>query len=264
MDYPFDAALASALGVCDEAVVVAHADNADDTLAWLWELQMRHPGRVKVRLERWQFDRSWQERVWDWGAEMTSAEWLMYHDADEAIREEEAAILRGLMADPEVKLISLPYVHLYATPCYREVRDFYRRNTRLGRRSYGYRMRNWCSDEHPTRAACQVVYGPEERNANDLQAPGLHLADVPMYHYGWCRSAKALAISQCKHHAWYADGAGLEDGRVPQVGPFDFRLGEMVAEGRVMPYGGPHPASMAPWFEARAAEWAATEQEVRP
>ena len=129
-------------------------------------------------------------------------------------------------------------------------------------------MRNWCSDQHPRHAACQVVYrgsDGREHNANNWHAPGLHLADMPMYHYGWCRNAVAMAISQAKHRAWYADGAGLEDGHIPEVKPYDFRLGHMIRQGRVVPWppDREHPSMLESWFACHWAEWEAIHEGLR-
>ncbi len=257
MDYPFEAALVSALGVCDRAVVVLGVCY-DETRDWVYALQRQHgPDRVIVREQAWEFDRMWQERCWEWGSEMApDAEWLMYHDADEALHEDNVASIRSVMAEPDVKLISFPYVHLYATPEFEYINPkFYRRNTRLGRRSAGYRMRNWCSDEHPTHAACQMVYGPDERNAHACRTDEIVLLETPFYHYGWCRDARAMGMSTIKHRAWYADGAGLEDGHLLAMPPYNFNLAQKLADGDAVPYSGPHPAAMARWFADHAQSW---------
>jgi hypothetical protein len=264
LDYSFDASLASALQVCDEAVVVVDKNNQDHTLDLVYTLQRAYGKDLVTVVEReWRFDRMWQERVWNWGMEATDAEWLMYHDADEAMTADAADRLRELMANPEAKLISLPYIHLYGTPNWRVIRDFYPRNTRLGRRSHGYRMRNWCSDEHPKRAVCQVVWGQEERNANALNdAEGIVLANTPMYHYGWTRNGVAMAISQRKHKAWYADGDGLEDGRIPDMPRWKPDWERMIDIEKIAPFEGEHPEVMGDWFEAHGAVWQCRQREA--
>ncbi len=187
--------------------------------------------------------------------ETTDAEWLMFHDADEAIHEENVPEIKAAMANPDVKLIRFPFIHLYATPSY-QAKFQLTHNTRLGRRSAGYRMRNWCREGHTKRAVCQMVFGENEYNAHLLKSPILVTLDnVPMMHYGWCRSAQALAISQRKHAAWYADGAGLEDGRIPDIAPRDFKLAQKIEGGSVTAYDGSHPAGMQGWFEKHVDEW---------
>jgi hypothetical protein len=259
LDYPIAGAIASALSVCDEAVVVTQP-SADDTLSILCDQQERWGRRVRIILHKWTYNRQWQEDVWNIGMLCTDAEWLMYHDADEAVLDPEP--IRDLMANSEVNLIRFPFIHLYATANY-EISFKLTHNTRLGRRSAGYRMRNWCTDEHPKRATCQMVFGPKELNAHIPRTDvGLVTTEVPILHYGWCRDAWALATSQSKLKAWYADGGGLEDGRIPDVEPYDFHLGEQLAAGRAKPYVGVHPGYMADWFDRHEAEWEGIEVNV--
>lgn len=260
LDYPLRASITSALSICDEAVVVVDINSRDDTVALVYSIQETHgKDRVIIVEKEWLFDRMWQEKCWDWGSEATDAEWLMFHDADEAIHEDHAEAVRKFMALSDVKLIRFPFIHLYATPNYHA--DFtLKHNTRLGRRSAGYRMRNWCSDRHPRHAACQMVFGPSERNAHILNRPSLiTIESCPVMHYGWCRSAQAMAISQRKQSAWYANGGGIEDGSIPDLPPRNFQLASKMKADFVTRYDGPHPASMQEWFTKHAEEWEALE-----
>lgn len=266
LDYPFAAALASALRVCDEAVVVV-GQSEDNTLQLVREQAARYPRRVKVQTETFVFDRMWQEKWWNLAASLTDADWLMYHDADEAIHPRFAAELRATMRLPHVRLIRLPYVHFYGTRNWRvqERRGFYEHNTRLGRRSAGYRMVNLRHDDNPGAAACAMMVeeGGKTLDAHSPYRAGLvTLEHSPMLHYGWCRTARALAISQAKHHAWYADGAGLEDGRIPDVQPYDFQMGERVRSGFLARYNGDHPPEMTAWFQRHFYAWEALDLEA--
>ncbi len=263
LDYCYDAAVMSALEIVDEAVIVV-GQSRDQTRERVRNLERAFPGRVKVREETFRFDRGWQERWWDWCREMTDADWHMYFDLDEVIDPVHAPALKTLMADPAIKLIRFPIWHLYGNADWREQGGFLTANVRLGRASAGYRMRNWCSDEHPKNAACQMVVlsRGKEVNAHIRSGAGVAEAPGPILHYGWCRSARALAISQAKHRAWYADGAGLEDGRIPEVEPYHFRMAEMRAMGRIVPYEGRHPALLERWFQAHAPEWAVRTKEL--
>lgn len=244
MDYSFEASLASALQVCDEAVVVVDRNSQDHTLDLVYGLQCDYgKDRVIVVEREWVWDRLWQEKVWAWCAEATDAEWLMYHDADEAMTKGAAERLRDLMANPEVKLISLPYIHLYGTPQWQMVKGFYPRNTRLGRRSFGYKMS----------AVCRMRYG-DDRDAHAYNADGIVLCDSTMMHYGWCRNAQAMMISQRKQKAWYADGDGLEDGHIPEVRDYPWGWGTMIPT-RLGRYRGEHPDVMQRWFAMHRGEW---------
>jgi hypothetical protein len=258
MDYPFPAALASALSICDEAVVVV-GQSVDETLDLVYSLQDKH-GKDRVRVIRaiFHYDRMWQERWWNLASACTDAEWLMYHDADEAIHEDDAPKIRQLMAHPRVHLIRFPFIHFYATRDY-EINFTLRHNTRLGRRSIGYRMKNLCSDENPTHAACAMRVEVEgiDYNAHTYMWNELVNVSAPIYHYGWARNAQALAKSQAKYWAWYADGDGLEGGQVPDVEtwPLARDLPRFLKSGRVNLYDGKHPKVMQEWFDQHAKEW---------
>lgn len=259
LDYPFAAALASALNICDEAVVVV-GQSEDETLRWVRSLARDYGGRVTVEQTTFTFDRGWQERWWEQASAATDAEWLMFIDADEVIHPQHAGTVRQLMQQESINLIRFPFVHLYATPSY-QIHVALTHNTRLGRRSAGYRMRNWCHDGR--RSACMMVVGDGEHSAHGHQGNDIVTVDFPILHYGWCRDARALAISQRKHKAWYADGDGLADGRIPDVEPYTFWLPDRLEAGGVTPWAGDHPDIMHPWFEMHEHDWQELEAEVR-
>lgn len=253
LDYPFYAAVRSALNICDEAVIVV-SDSYDGTTAKMEQLAAEYRPRVKVVRDTFVYDRGWQERWWNTAASATGADWLMYIDMDEIIDPRYAPALRTLMQRPNLKLIRFPFTDFYATENF--TISFERKfNTRLGRRSAGYKMIN-----HPHGAACHMVYdGGEDAH---LSKEALTV-DFPILHYGWCRDAQALAMSQRKHHAWYADGDGLEDGRLPDVEPFDFELAANMEAGRVRPYEGTHPEIIRPWLDQHTAVWHELEKQVK-
>lgn len=260
MDYPFDAALHSALSICDRAVIVV-SDSVDDTDMMLRWHAMDYGHRITVVHDTFTYDLGWQERWWNTAVSHTDAEWLMFADADEVIDPCHADTLRGLMDDPEVKLIRFPFIHLYATCNYRY--DFnLTHNTRLGRRSAGYRMVNQRSAENPHGAACAMIFDEAGHNAHLPDWNGLVTVDFPILHYGWCRDAQALALSQAKHHAWYANGGGLEDGRLPEVEPHNFNLAQKLTEGKAHLYEGDHPDIIYPWLNKHAEAWVKIEREV--
>lgn len=261
MDYPFDAALASALSVCDEAIVVV-GPSEDDTAAWVCRLADEYPGRVRVAHMNFVYDRGWQERWWKHAASLTGADWLAYWDADECVHEGIVPYLRHSLANPKAVVIRFDFCHLYATARFEKVKNIARRNARIGRRSRGWRMENWCSDEHPHWPACQMVIHDGLEAHSQYKGPGIVEAPGPWFHYGHCRDPRALAISNRKHKAWYANGDGLEDGDIPDVAPWDFQLACNLEEGIVAPFEGSHPAVMSEWIAAHTAQWAALESEV--
>jgi hypothetical protein len=276
MDYPYAAAIASGLRVCDEACVVV-GQSVDETRDAIYALQHKYGAdRLKVKEETWTFDRGWQERWWDTCRSMTRADWHMYHDADEALSEKCAGGVRLHMQNAYCQVLIFPYIHLFGTAHYKVIgKGFYTHNARLGRASAGYRMRNWCSDAHPKWAACQMVVqrpgttnamrsplAPNEVDAHNVRDEHVICVDAPMLHYGWCRTPQALAISQAKHRAWYANGDGLGDGRVPDVAAYDYNLVERLRGKQIAPYDGPHPAGLEGWLDAHRDGWQTLEAEL--
>ena len=265
MDYPYAAAVASALRLCDELCVVV-GQSVDATRDAIYALQHEYGAdSIKIKEEVWTFDRGWQERWWDSCREMTKAEWHFVQDADEMIHEDYAGVVRGFMEEPDLAHINVmvfPFVHFYGTDHHRVVHPrFYPYNSRLGRASAGYRMRNWCSDRQPHLPACMMVVQQDGREigAHGLRGAPAVVLDIPILHYGWCRSLRGLAISQAKHYAWYADGGGLQDGRVPELPPYDLAFADRLATGFIEPIDVRHPAAMQPWLQAHAPEWYQTE-----
>lgn len=267
LDYCLPAALASALRICDEAVIVVDSSSEDNTLDLVHMLRHEHGSDRVILLERtWRWDRMWQEKVWNWAMAVTDTEWLMYADADEAISAKDAQELRDLMARPEVKLIAPRYRHYYGTPNWYVVnkRDFCPRYTRFGRRSHGYRVRNWRTSDNSGHAVCEVVYGSEEKNAGlYLEAEGIVRPEATTHHYGWTRNADAMGIKQRKIDAWYKDGDGLEDGHLPDAKPAGFAWAKMFAQDQLRCYEGDHPDVMTDWFASHKDEWAQREQDAQ-
>lgn len=256
MDYCLPASVASALQVCDEAVIVADENSQDDTLALAYKLRSEYgKGQVTVLERTWEWDRMWQEKVWNWGMEATDADWLMYHDADEALHENDVGHIRDLMKNSEMSLIGFHYIHLYGTPRFR-ASAFYPYNTRLGRRSAGYRMRNWCSDETPNRSVCEMVWTEDEIDSHHYRGPEFAWAGGPMYHYGWCRDALVLGNAHARASDWYADGKQYANALPTDKQPLQFNLGERLRDGKIERFGGTRPAVMAEWFAKHEIRWA--------
>jgi len=262
LDYPYAAAIASALSICDEACIVI-GQSQDETRDAVYALRDEYGAdRVHIREETIHYDRGWQERWWQWCTEMTTADWQLWLDLDEMIAPEAGPWLRDVMDDSALFLVRFPFLHFYATANYTGAFRL-TRNTRLGRASAGWRMVNMCDDLHPTWSACAMRIGNLETNgvdAHGYRERGIVNSQWPILHYGWCRTPQALGISQAKHYAWYADGDGLQDGHVPQVTPYDFRLEQQLANGWAVPHEDEHPAGMAEWMAAHAAGWAELER----
>ncbi len=262
MDYPFREAIESALCFADEAIIVCDTRSTDGTPGAVADLAAENPGRVIPVYFDFTFDRLWQEKAWVAAAAETTADWHIWLDLDELIHEDHHAELRAIMADPDAHLVNLPFVHLYGTPKWRKSLKNIWCNTRFGRQSQGYQMVNMCSDKHPEHTCVFVEYNGS--NAHFVENEHMRrLPHAPIIHYGWARTAKSLAIGRAKHLDWYADGEKYADGRIPDVGDYDFDMEAKVAAGEIIAYDGPHPAHAQPWLELHEAEWQELDNQAR-
>jgi len=254
MDYPYREAVESALCFADEAVIVCDKRSTDGTQGAVAQLAAENPGRVIPVYFDFTFDRLWQEKAWAAAAAETTADWQIWLDMDELIHEDNHVELRALMGDPDVHLINLPWYHFYGTPRWRSIGAEPKHNTRFGRVSQGYKMVNMCSDKNPHFTCVFVEYNGADAHfvANEYIR---RLPHVPIMHYGWARSARALAISRVKHFDWYADGEKYADGRIPDVSDYDFDMAGKVTDRQIIAYDGSHPSHVQPWAELHEAEW---------
>lgn len=263
LDYCPAEALRSALDVCDEAIVVADQNSVDDTLVFLGAQQAIYgPDRFQIAQMAFKFDREWQVRAWNAAAEVAQGEWLWYWDLDEVLHEWDYGRVLELVADDEIDLISFPYYHFYATPgWYVDAQGFYKRNTRLGRRSVQFHMANHCTDEkHAPVCDMMAVLDGQLVSAHAYAGEGIARQNVPhIYHYGWCRDATALGVRKRKGEGWYGDKAELYGSDIPDVKPYPLDLPSLYDRNEVLPFKGSHPAVMETWFSAHKDLWAGRE-----
>lgn len=248
LDYPFEAAIESACCLFDEVVIVADGRSIDDTWYSLSSLAVRN-SQIILTTMRFFWDREWQQRWWERAASHTDAEWLAWLDLDEVIDVKHWDAVQAAMSDETTHLINFPFVHYYGTSQY-EIKLPLTHNTRIGRRSKGYKMINRCTDRRPHDACCFAAYGSSEQNAHTMQGEHIRRLSAPILHYGWCRDEAALAISQMKQKAWYADGGALIDGKLPpDVDEHDFRMTERLADRALVKRVDSHPDVMESWLD---------------
>ena len=271
LDYPYQAAIESALYFFDEVVIVGDPNSQDETMNVLIEEMNKYPGCVTLTTMEYRWDRMWQEKWWKKAAGHTDADWLAYFDLDDILSPIHYDAMREAMDDPSIHLINFPLIHFFGTSSYTKWFPMHR-NTRVVRRSEGSWMINRCTDKHPNHAACFMTYqGDPYRDAHLERGEHVREMSFPLHHFGWCRSAGALAWSQLKHRSWYADGAGIEDGTLPDVAPYDFRMAWRTTEEfgppdcngiveRIVPLDLP---VIEEWVEAHEVEWSKLNKEAR-
>jgi len=111
LDYPFRHAIESVLNFVDEAIVVVDTNSRDGTPAAISAVAADYRGKVFPVYQEMYFDRLWQERAWSAGADVTDCDWLVWLDLDEFILEDHHSRLRELMAEDDLHLINMHFVH---------------------------------------------------------------------------------------------------------------------------------------------------------
>jgi len=262
LDYPYQAAIESALVFVDEVVIVVDPNSRDRTWNAINETARWLAPGVIVASMHFHFDTLWQEKWWNKAASCTDAEWLWWWDLDEVIDPMHYDEIREAMDNPGTQLINFPFMHFYGTSSYVTKEPKPWRNTRLGRRSAGFKMKNRNDPKSEVKcAACNMEY--DRGMAHGAHGKHFIQLDVPILHYSRCRRAQAVATYMAKHDAWYKDGDGLEDGRIPIVEPFDFKMKEQLETGAIQKYTGTHPACMSKWLAAHQLPWHYLNEEIR-
>lgn len=240
LDYPVEAALRSALPLCDELVVNVGLSE-DDTLERV-EALAEEDGRIRVLRRDWGPERGRTTRI---HSEETNRaldacrnDWALYVQADEVLHEEDfTAIGRSLARaarHERAEGLLFDYLHFYGSPEWLLTgRRAYRAEVRIVRRSSGVRSA-----------------GGAQGFRVDGRVPRVLRSGARVFHYGYVKSREALRE---KRRLW-ARYEGRDDAEVP---PFRFRRFSGLE-----PYRGDHPPAIREWLRSR--EWPFDPEEAAP
>lgn len=265
LDYPLEASVRHSLILCDE-VCFAAGQSIDGTMDIIFSLQ-REFGKDRVKFTQYEFlyNRLWQEKAWQRALKLTRCDWLFLVDADEAIHENHCRKVREMLSRKDISLINFPMAHFYGTPEFKVYGGhFYKRHTRIGRRSINFGMKNFRTDSN-TAPVCDVVATLRGRETKVHMYGGRDIlrCDIPIYHYGWVRNATAMMMRRIKGGAWYKDDKTYYDGHLPAVKE-KFNYCMTKNKSIYEHYKGKHPKHMYEWFKRppHPEEWAALKKEV--
>jgi len=228
-DYPIVEAITSILPLCDE-MVVAVGNSDDDTMALIqsipsdkiriietvWDDSLREGGRVLA-----------QETDKAFHALSADVDWAFYIQGDEVMHEKYIEEVRAAMKrykdDKAVEGLLFDYQHFYGSYDYiGESYRWYRREIRVVRndkRIYSYRD----------------AQGFRKEGNQKLQVKHINAS---IYHYGWVKMPKAMALKQRSFNKYWHDDQWIEQ-HVMQAEEFDYS--EVDA---LQPFKGTHPAVM--------------------
>jgi hypothetical protein len=162
--------------------------------------------------------------------------YVLFIDADEVIHENDMPVLKDL-TNKGVLAISFKVIHFYGRPThYIQGPAWYSRHTRLCKKSTGIRLihrENGCADDlvWPSGDAAHIT--------------GCYRSDVVLYHYGNCRSPRALGIKAKKADDLYQYSNAYSDGSLPAPRSFSYAFDKVG----VLRFSDTHPKYVHDWVE---------------
>lgn len=244
-EYPVEASLRSALGVCDDVVVNVGASD-DDTLERVRAVRdAAEEGRVRLMHRTWP-DPSGTglrelSRETNRALEACRHDWALYLQADEVLHEDDVPELRAALGradrDPRAEGLLFDYLHFHGSPEWvLEGRRRYRREVRVVRRSAGVRS---------VRDAQGFRVGGEGG-----RKPRVLRSGARIFHYSYVKSREALDAKRRLGAVW--EGRPADD-----ADPFVF-----YGYAGLRRFRGDHPSPVRPWLRSR--EWPFDPDEAEP
>jgi len=264
MDYGLEAAIEQALVGCDE-VSISVGLSQDNTVGIVEDLAARYRGRIRYKVYGFEFNRHWQEKAWDVAFQMSSCDWVFAVDADEGIHEDHMATLKDQLGKGGTQFASLPVTHFYGTPRYiAQGPAFYKRHCRIGHRSSGFAVKNFRTDDN-RRPVCDVVgrVNGKEITLHNYGGKEMLSLSIPLWHYGWVRSARAMGMRRILGKAWYTNDKEFEVELPEKFNEFDYEMKKSLPN--LKRYNGRHPNHFQDlWFpiNPHPKEWAILEAQV--
>jgi hypothetical protein len=238
LDFCLEASIRCALDICDD-VYISDGKSTDGTLDLLYTLQKEYgQDRVKIFERDWSHTRAmWtEERNWILD-KIHDGAYIFAIDADEVFHEDSAVEIRKF-TDAGLNAVSFPVIHFYGRPThYIEGPAWYKRHMRLFSKSTGIR---WL--HRPAGCADDILWPdgfPAHLGRN-------FVSNLTLYHYGNCRSPKALGMKAKKADDLYQDSKEYKDGSLAIARSFTYAFETSGAK----EFKGTHPKYIKEWYES--------------
>lgn len=245
LDYPLEASIRSALEVVDE-VFVNEGNSSDGTKDILVSLQEEF-GKDVVRFETrdWVHNRGWQQKERNYAIEQAKGDWILVLDADDLIHENDVLAIKALAEAPYLNFIDFKVSHFYGLPSYINGNpSWYNHHVRMGRKTANYKFRNT-----PGGSCCDISAWRPLRPVHGHQGLDIAYSGITIYHYGWCRDARAMGIKYEKFKGWYSNDKKYFDGYLDSGVPFDYQIERF--KDRLIEFKGTHPKHFDKWWDSR-------------
>jgi hypothetical protein len=196
LGYPFIESIKCLLMICDEVVVAVSANNADNTLQLIKELN-----DPKLIIIETTWNNNMQVGGYVYGQQKMTAQfncsgdWVFYLECDEIIHQDDIPMIKAklhyYLADPKVEAIAFKYYHFYGTPnLIANSPRWYKSEARIIKNN----IRSYAPD-----GLFWVVLTTNKKG----RYPNAILLNCYIYHYGHTRLAKYMSTKNKQvAHYW--------------------------------------------------------------
>ena len=244
LDYCFKESMEASLDLCDK-VYVNDGKSTDGTRDILYELESRYGKDRMIIIERdWKHDRAFWSDERNYLLDIIpKSDYVINIGADECFHEDYFGKIRDNLSQLGNKRAMQFYaVHLYGTPEYFISGPRWARVlTKTWRNDSGIKYIN-----RPGGCADDPLW-PDNRPVHFVNCLNFN---VPVFHYGHCRSPQAVGIKNKKADALYQNSTEFSDGSLPEIKQYDYRLEHFLKTGGAKKLQHTHPKYMKPWVAA--------------
>lgn len=237
-DYPVEACVRSLLDASD-VVFVNDGRSTDGTLDVLLSIQNEVSKDRLVIIERdWKHDRHfWTDERNFILDNFINDGWVLSLDADEVLHEDEISKLKEAIQVSKYKSISFGVKHFYGRPgLIINGPQWFKRHTQLWHTETGIR---WV---HRPGGCADDILWPNGAPAHILQ---YDTVDAYLYHYGHCRSPKAMGMKVKRADDLYQNSEDYKNGSLADLQSWKYDINRPG----IIPFTGSHPKYVMPWVD---------------
>ena len=253
LDYCLEATIKSVMDFCDD-LYINDGNSSDGTLDILYSLQKEYgKDRIKIYVRDWRHNRRmWTDEKNFILDKVQNDAYILCIDADEVIHEMDMPLILEKVEENKPSM-AFDVIHFYGRPThYIEGPAWYKRHTRLWRKSTGIRL------VHRDRGCADDVLWPDGGPAHLMRYVN---SGARLYHYGNCRDPKALGMKAKKADDLYQYSDNYVGGKIAEPRSFTYAFDVVGAK----KFEGTHPKYIKEWYERhknQATEYIANNDKV--